>query len=71
MSFFGTPSFAHCKIWQDLISQEDGRTAKKEQLRDCLGKLGSVGLVGVQTNDSPTTQVVLSIPNENLDNSTK
>ena len=40
------------KLLQKLMSEEDGRAAKKDQLRTCMGKLGSVGLVGVQGGDS-------------------
>ena len=40
------------KLLQRLMSEEGGREAKREQLRTCLGKLGSVGLVGVQGGNS-------------------
>ena len=36
------------KLLQKLMSEEDSRAAKKDQLITCLGKLGSVGVVGVQ-----------------------
>ena len=40
------------KLLQKLMSEEDSRAAKKDQLITCLGKLGSVGVVGVQGGDS-------------------
>ena len=40
------------KLLQKLMSREDSRAAKKEQLWTCLWKLGSVGLVGVQGGHS-------------------
>ena len=40
------------KLLQRLMSEEGDREAKREQLRTCLGKLGSVGLVGVQGSNS-------------------
>ena len=49
------------KLLQKLMSQEDSRAAKKGQLRKCLGKLGSVGLVGVQGGNSVTLHVCIWI----------